>query len=248
VAVLTVLLLPSAAIAVEPITGRQLVCHTIEEEAAASGLPATFLTRLLWMESGFRSSATSPAGAEGLAQFMPGTSAELGLADPRDPQDAIRHAARFLADLKRRFGNLGLAAAAYNAGAGRVAKWLQGERDLPLETQIFVRAVTGRRAEDWATSRSMAIFVADEATRPDCLALGGGQATLSGFAPKLDAWQARLDSQLATVSSLEILSVGTHQANLAVAFRSANPPVAGSAETFCATLRAKGAACRVFGR
>ncbi len=247
-AVLTVLLSPSVAIAVEPITARQFVCHTIEEEAAASGLPAAFLTRLLWTESGFRSSATSPAGAEGLAQFLPQTSAELGLADPRDPQDAIRHAARFLADLKRRFGNLGLTAAAYNAGAGRVAKWLQGEADLPLETQLFVRAITGRLAEDWATSRSIAIFIADAATGPDCLTLGGGRATLAGLTPKLGAWQAQLDSQLANVSLLESLSIGTHRVNFSTAFPAANPPVVGAAETFCATLRARGAACRVFGR
>src|SRR5205814_6611619 len=69
----------------------------------------------------FRSAgAVSPKGAEGIAQFMPGTAAERGLANPFDPEQAIPHAARFLAELKRRFGNLGMAAAAYNAGPARV--------------------------------------------------------------------------------------------------------------------------------
>jgi hypothetical protein len=51
--------------------------------------------------------------------------------------------------LRKQFGNLGLAAAAYNAGPGRVRGWLAGKRTLPSETQAYVRIVTGRRAEEW---------------------------------------------------------------------------------------------------
>ena len=149
----TIIALPNAAIAAETVASRQLVCQTIADAAAANGLPASFLARLLWTESGFRSSAISPAGAIGVAQFMPQTAAEQGLADPRDPLAAIYHAARLLIELERHFGNLGLAAAAYNAGAARVTKWLQGQSGLPLETEVYVRAITGRRAEDWATMR-----------------------------------------------------------------------------------------------
>lgn len=111
----------------------QSICRMVDGAAAANRLPAGFLARILWQESRLRSEATSPAGAEGVAQFMPQTAAERGLADPRDPAPAIAEAARLLADLRVRFGNLGLAAAAYNAGTGRVIKWLRRQSDLPAE-------------------------------------------------------------------------------------------------------------------
>jgi hypothetical protein len=81
---------------------------------------------------------------------MPGTSDERGLSDPFDPAQAIPEAAKLLADLDRRFGNIGLAIAAYNAGPGRVASWLGSAGALPRETGVFVLAVTGRSAEEWA--------------------------------------------------------------------------------------------------
>jgi soluble lytic murein transglycosylase-like protein len=80
---------------------------------------------------------------------MPATAAERGLADPFDPEQAVPKAARLVADLTRRFGNVGLAAAAYNAGADRVANWLAGSGGLPAETRAYVIAVTGLPAEDW---------------------------------------------------------------------------------------------------
>src|SRR5690606_41926809 len=60
--------------------------------------------------------AVSYKGAQGIAQFMPGTAEERGLADPFEPKSAIGHSASLLTDLRREFGNFGLAAAAYNAG------------------------------------------------------------------------------------------------------------------------------------
>ena len=105
------------------------VCRLIEHAAGANRLPVEFLTRLIWRESSFRAGAVSPAGARGIAQFMPGTAQERGLADPFDPEQAIPKAARLLADLRRRFGNLGVAAAAYNAGPARVGDWLRGTAD-----------------------------------------------------------------------------------------------------------------------
>ena len=103
--------------------------HGVPADRARRGtnrLPAEFLTRLIWRESSFRAGAVSPAGARGIAQFMPGTAQERGLADPFDPEQAIPKAAHLLADLRRRFGNLGIAAAAYNAGPARVGDWLRG--------------------------------------------------------------------------------------------------------------------------
>ncbi len=81
---------------------------------------------------------------------MPGTAAARGLTDPFDPEQAIPKAAQLLADLERQFGNIGLAAAAYNAGANRVAAWLVGSSSLPVQTQDYVAAVTGRAADYWA--------------------------------------------------------------------------------------------------
>jgi Transglycosylase SLT domain/SPOR domain len=112
-------------------------------------LPVAFLTRLIWQESSFRPNAVSPAGAQGIAQFMPRTADERGLANPFDPEEAIPKSAELLAELKRRFGNLGLAAAAYNAGPARVAKWLAGDGTLPAETRDYILTITRHQAEDW---------------------------------------------------------------------------------------------------
>jgi hypothetical protein len=133
----------------EPVSADAGICRIIENTAAANQLPVGYLSRLLWTESRFDSGATSPAGAEGIAQFMPGTAAEQGLDDPWDPTSSIDHAARLLVNLHRRFGNLGLAAAAYNAGPGRLAGWLQGSSILPEETRLYVELVTGRPLGQW---------------------------------------------------------------------------------------------------
>lgn len=125
------------------------ICRLIDTAAGKEGLPASFLTRLIWQESSFRPDVVSRAGAQGIAQFMPGTAKERGLVDPFDPEAAIPASAALIADLNRRFGNLGLAAAAYNAGPGRVNGFLSGG-SLPNETRAYVRIITGRTAEDWA--------------------------------------------------------------------------------------------------
>jgi len=143
----------------------QSICRLIDSSARAQGLPVSFLTRLIWQESNFQPNATSPAGAQGIAQFMPGTAGERGLADPFDPESAIPKAAALLADLQQRFGNLGLAAAAYNAGAGRVAKWLAGGGDLPIETQDYVSIVTRHPVDEW--SAGAATKLTEETVFPD---------------------------------------------------------------------------------
>jgi soluble lytic murein transglycosylase-like protein len=82
---------------------------------------AALLGAQLYVESGFNPLARSAAGAEGIAQFMPGTAAALGLADPFDAPAAIDAQAHLMRDLLRRFASVPLALAAYNAGAGPVA-------------------------------------------------------------------------------------------------------------------------------
>ena len=126
------------------------ICHAIEQDAAENELPVEFFARVIWQESRFNARAVSNKGAQGIAQFMPATADYRGLVDPFDPIEALRNSARYLRDLKTRFGNLGLAAAAYNAGPGRVAAWLTSHRPLPGETRNYVAIITGWTADEWA--------------------------------------------------------------------------------------------------
>ena len=169
---LMALFLPGAALA-EGETIDQALCRMIEGAAAGHRLPVDFFTRLIWQESSFRPHVTSGAGAQGVAQFMPGTAAERRLADPFDPEQAIPKSAELLADLRGRFGNLGLAAAAYNGGPARVEAWLAGRGSLPSETRNYVSAITGRTAEAWAdAARNKTQAEAQTPTR--CLVLVAG--------------------------------------------------------------------------
>jgi hypothetical protein len=137
-----------------PTTNPPSICQLLESAAAANGLPLEFFAQVIWRESRFRSDIVGPITrtghrAQGIAQFMPATAAERLLHDPFDPVQALPKSAEFLRELRAQFGNLGLAAAAYNAGPQRVRDWLAGKRTLPLETQTYVRNVTGRPAQEW---------------------------------------------------------------------------------------------------
>jgi len=88
------------------------------------------------------------------------TAAERFLQNPFDPVQALPKSAEFLRELRAQFGNLGLAAAAYNAGPQRVRDWLAGKRTLPSETQIYVRNVTGRSVQEWARPDQKSLPVA----------------------------------------------------------------------------------------
>src|SRR4051794_36447686 len=94
---------------------------TIARAAQRWNVGAALLSAQLYVESGFNPNATSPAGAQGIAQFMPGTAQSYGLRNPFDPEQAIDAQARMMRDLLRRFASVPLALAAYNAGPGRVA-------------------------------------------------------------------------------------------------------------------------------
>jgi hypothetical protein len=161
-------------------TVTQTTCRIVESAAPASHIPVELLTRLVWVESRFHAHVTSPAGAQGIAQFMPETAAERGLADPFDPEQAIPEAAKLLADLADQFGNIGLATAAYNAGPARVAMWLGGSGSLPSQTEAYVLHVTGRTAEEWAADSR-------EAARADTLA---DQQSCIGITAALQAQEA----------------------------------------------------------
>jgi hypothetical protein len=133
---------------------REAMCLMIESAARAANLPLEFFARVIWQESRFQSDAVGPVTrngqrAQGIAQFMPGTASERRLLDPFDPVQALPKSAEFLGELRDQFGNLGLAAAAYNAGPRRVQEWLAGTGAMPAETRNYVSAITGSTVEDW---------------------------------------------------------------------------------------------------
>jgi len=177
-----------------------------------------------------------------VAQFMPGTAAERGLGDPYDPALAIDQAARFLAELAARFGSLGLAAAAYNAGPQRVVKWLQRSSELPTETQLYILAITGRQAEEWrAGPAGERAFI----ERGNCLEvtadlghIGVPRRWTDSAPARMALWQVRLDKFLEKAVRLQQQRPGT-------------VPVSNSnraAASFCDRIRAMGLPCAVYER
>jgi soluble lytic murein transglycosylase-like protein len=135
---------------------RRMLCDTAASVAEANNLPVPFFANLIQQESGFQPHVVSSAGAQGIAQFMPRTAVEHGLVNPFDPIHALAVSAKFLRSLLAQFGNLGLAAAAYNAGPRRVGDWLTKRGKLPTETRNYVQNVTGKPAEHWVRPRAKA--------------------------------------------------------------------------------------------
>jgi soluble lytic murein transglycosylase-like protein len=128
------------------------LCNAIVSVARANDLPIAFFANLIWQESSFQSKTISHAGALGIAQFIPETAIEHGLMNPFEPLHALFAAGKLLRKLNDRFGNLGLAAAAYNAGPQRVSAWLAERRTLPGETRAYVVRITGHQAYQWLSS------------------------------------------------------------------------------------------------
>ncbi len=134
---------------------REEVCDTLTKAAESNNLPVPFFISLLFQESRFDPATVSSAGAQGVAQFMPETAASMGLENPFDPLQAIPASARLLRNLVAQFGNLGLAAAAYNAGPRRIQDWLQKKGKLPDETKGYVKTITGQPAETWTAASAL---------------------------------------------------------------------------------------------
>jgi len=221
---------------------QEKICRMVDGAARRYELPASFLTRVLWQESRFRTDVTSPAGAAGVAQFMPQTAAERGLGDPYDPALAIDQAGRFLAELASRFGNLGLAAAAYNAGPRRVAKWLQRSSELPTETQLYVLAVTGRQAEEWKAAPAGGLASIERGNCLDVTAdlghFGTPRRSTDSAPARMALWQVRLDKFLEKAVRLQQQRPGT------VPVSNTNR----AAASLCDRIRAMGLPCAVYER
>lgn len=167
------------------------VCTAISAYAGHWQLPEAFFARLIWQESRFDPFAISPAGAQGIAQFMPGTARLRRLDDPFDPSPALAKSAEYLRELELKYGNLGLAAAAYNAGENRISGVVQIGRGVPRETRAFVSIITGRPIDYWLGEPSEAV---DYTLHPErdfhaaCVDMASA-TPMPDFGPEPAGWQ-----------------------------------------------------------
>ena len=247
-------------------TPRQ-ICRLVENEARKNGLPPSYFARFLWTESKFDPNLTSPEGDAGIAQFSQQLAEERRLEDPLDPRQAIPEAAKYLAFLRVKFGNLGLAAAAYDAGESAVEKWLVGEEALPPQTQDYVSAITGEAIDEFRQRRRTITTKPLEADLPfarACRNLAGevtdqdmGQLLDSPWAVQVaghfdndiaaQKWEAIKQENEDLVSDHPVAigrvttSIGrTGMFAVRIGFDSR-----AAADTLCQTLRTRGTACIV---
>lgn len=118
------------------------IASHVRDASLRFGIPEAWIWAVMRVESAGRVDATSPAGAMGLMQVMPGTWANLtaqhGLGgNAYDPRANIMAGAAYLRQMHDRYGSPGFLAA-YNAGPGRYEQYLRGELGLPAETQNYV--------------------------------------------------------------------------------------------------------------
>ena len=119
------------------------VAQAIQESAARHAVATPLIEAVAWQESRFNQAAVSPKGALGVMQLLPKTASDLGV-NPSDLRSNIDGGAAYLAQMIRRFGDLKLALAAYNAGPGAVERY--GGVPPYAETQSYVRAILARLA------------------------------------------------------------------------------------------------------
>lgn len=143
------------------------------QAAAQYGIPVDVFEAQINAESGFNPHAVSKAGAEGIAQFMPGTAKGFGLTTGQggtvfDPSKALPAAAKMMAGLINKYnGDIGLALEAYNAGPARVGQYIRGERALPAETTAYRQNILG--------ASNSTVYGSDPAFgKPAALDQGGG--------------------------------------------------------------------------
>jgi hypothetical protein len=246
------------------------VCRLIETAARENAIDANFFARLLWKESLFDAAAVSPAGAQGIAQFMPGTAKLRGLADAFNPAEALYASAAYLAELARDYGNIGLAAAAYNAGEAGLERFLAAKSGLPAETRAYVAAITGYPVEAWRDSPPEKLDLAlakdgDGAFQPACIAQAE-RRTVKEFrmGPKLAPWGVVVASNRAREGAeRQVERLRNRHAGVLggeeVAFSSGRSPglrvrmvfaqvgrdTRAEAEALCGRLRASGGDCMV---
>lgn len=167
------------------------VCRAISTYAGHWRLPEGFFARLIWQESRFDPVAISPAGAEGIAQFMPGTARLRALENPFDPAEALARSAEYLSFLELKYGNLGLAAAAYNSGEGRISRYVSRGGGLPFETREFVSIITGRPVDYWLDEAAETVDYAlhpEQSFEDACIDMAKA-VPMPDFGPDPAGWQ-----------------------------------------------------------
>ncbi|MDX0960287.1 transglycosylase SLT domain-containing protein [Sinorhizobium medicae] len=262
---------PSLRLCISPDNFSRDVCTIIEHYAKANDLPAPFFARLIWRESLFQPDAISPKGAEGIAQFMPGTAKLRGLSDSFNAVAALGKSAEYLSELKSRYGNLGFAAAAYNAGEAGLERFLEKDR-LPYETRDYVLAITAYSVEDWRDNppKSLNIELDKEKSFLDgCVALAdtrrlrelvvADEAVWAPWGIQLSAHYQKSVAQRLFMNAVKRLPAPINSEK-AVLVRERNGSFGGrrryaarigrqtraEADQLCAAIRKSGGACIVF--
>ena len=125
-------------IAEDPVLDKKII-----DTSAKYKIPPGLLLFVAAKESVGNPTATSPAGAQGLMQFMPATAKDMGLDDPLDPIASVDAAGKYMQILLKRYkGDVPSALAAYNWWMGNVDKYHKGLREMPQETKDYVGVIT----------------------------------------------------------------------------------------------------------
>lgn len=248
-----------------PLPGDARVCEMIEASAGAAGIDPHFFARLIWRESLFDPAAVSPKGAQGIAQFIPSTAALRKLDDPFDAKKALGASALYLAELTRTYGNIGLAAVAYNGGEARAARYKADGGMLPGETLAYVEAITGLGAEEWRlASPSVDLTLGGDGFQSGCLALAATRGKRQTIPSEpLRAWGviiatnrdrdgarrqvARLGNRVPMLAAERISYARPKRLGLSRGLIAAQVgrDTREAADAFCADYRAKGGDCVV---
>lgn len=115
-----------------------------KEYAEKYGVPESVAMGMLNSESGGRNGLTSSKGAQGLLQLMPGTGRQYGVTDPFNVDQNLDAGYHYVSDLSKQYnGDWGKALAAYNMGPNGFDKYMDGQRNLPKETNNYVNKIMG---------------------------------------------------------------------------------------------------------
>jgi hypothetical protein len=198
----------------------------VREAAARFRVPGHWVRAVMHQESGGEQQATSPVGAMGLMQVMPGTYEglrgryQLG-DDPYDPHNNILAGTAYIREMYDRFGSPGFLAA-YNAGPERVQNYLAGRASLPDETINYVAAITPNLGTDVPRSGPFAVYASarsGRAQRPTVASLAAGCDLNAAYDPKHPCTSLeRAAREPAPVQTAFVPQLGTNGCDLNAAY------------------------------